>query len=200
MDAKHEKKIYGENPVFIFDPKDTSNIPVQGLHKGAITRWPSLPEYLREEFIKAFSKAVLFNQSNRIIEQEWLRLFIRMRGEIYKCPCGEVYFADPSAPNPCPKCGKSADFEMYMQTKRYNVPVHQRTKLYACHTEQDSDDYQTLTGEVFSAGGGFELKNLSGKNWNVCEDGNTSVISHNAVILLKKGMTINFGGANGEVV
>ena len=34
MDAKHEKKIYGENPVFVWDPNDNSNRPVQGLHKG----------------------------------------------------------------------------------------------------------------------------------------------------------------------
>jgi serine/threonine protein kinase len=78
MDAKHEKKIYGENPVFIFDPDDNSNRPVQGLHKGAINNWPSLPPCTQEMFIKAFSKDVLANPANRIIEQEWLRLFIRM--------------------------------------------------------------------------------------------------------------------------
>lgn len=79
MDAAHEKKIYGTNPVFIFDPSDDSNQPVQGLNKGAIKDWPLLPEYLRQEFIKAFSKEVLLdNPEERIIEQEWLRLFIRM--------------------------------------------------------------------------------------------------------------------------
>ncbi|GHV84603.1 hypothetical protein AGMMS50230_02110 [Spirochaetia bacterium] len=102
MDAKHEKKIYGENPVFVFDPDDKSNIPVQGIHKGVISRWPFLPGYLREEFVKAFSKEVLGDPNKRIIEQEWLRLFIRMRSEVFKCPCGEVYFADPVKPNPCP--------------------------------------------------------------------------------------------------
>ena len=93
MDTKHERSIYGENPVFIFDPTDKSNIPVQGLHKGAIANWPLLPAYLQKEFIKAFSKDVLKNPANRIIEQEWLRIFIRMRSEIFKCSCGEVYFA-----------------------------------------------------------------------------------------------------------
>ncbi|MDR0600594.1 MAG: hypothetical protein LBG84_11070, partial [Treponema sp.] len=79
MDAAHEKKIYGENPVFVWDPDDTSNRPVQGIHRGAISKWPQLPEYLRDEFIKAFSKEVLQDPNKRIIEQEWLRLFIRMR-------------------------------------------------------------------------------------------------------------------------
>jgi hypothetical protein len=110
MDVKHEQKIYGENPLFIFGPDDASNRPVQGLHKGAISRWPFLPAYTKELFVRAFSKDILHDPANRIIEQEWLRLFIRMRAEIYKCSCGEVYFADPAAPNPCPSCGKTNAF------------------------------------------------------------------------------------------
>ena len=200
MDAKHEKKIYGENPVFIFDPGDKSNIPVQGLHRGAITRWPFLPKYLRSEFIKAFSKNILFNPAERIIEQEWLRLFIRMRGEVYKCTCGEVYFADPETPNPCPACGKSNPFALYIKTKRYNVPVHKKTRLYAGHTEQDSDDFQTLTGEAAAADGGFMLKNCSGKNWSITENENVTALSPGDSAALKKGMSINFGGGSAEII
>ncbi|MDR1637023.1 MAG: hypothetical protein LBR93_06765 [Treponema sp.] len=119
MDAEHERRIYGTNPVFIFDPDDSSNHPVQGIHKGAITRWPFLPEYLRQEFIRAFSKEVLSDPSKRIIEQEWLRLFIRMKGEIYKCPCGEVYFADPVVPNQYPACRKTQFFPVLYK----NIPL-----------------------------------------------------------------------------
>jgi len=198
MDANHDKKIYGENPVFIFDPDDKSNIPVQGLNNGAISRWPFLPAYLQEEFIKAFSKDALKNPANRIIEQEWLRIFIRMRAEVFKCPCGEVYFADPVNPNPCPSCKKANPFPFYIKTNRYKVPVHQRTKLYACHTENDSDNFETLTGEVSAKGSDFELKNVSAKNWTVT-DGDSSVsITPNSVVALKKGMVINFGQAKAD--
>jgi serine/threonine protein kinase len=200
MDAKHEKKIYGENPVFIFDPEDNSNRPVQGLHKGAISRWPYLPLYAREMFVKAFSKDVLANPANRIIEQEWLRLFIRMRSEIYKCPCGEVYFADPAKPNPCPSCGKTNAFPCYIKTYRYNLPVHRRTKLYACHTEKDSDDFRTLTGEVTAQGGDFELANVSDKNWNITVDETITTLAPNIAIALKKGMGITFGSAEAEII
>ena len=200
MDAKHEKKIFGENPVFIFDPGDKSNRPVQGLNKGAITRWPFLPVYLQELFIKAFSKEVMDDPSRRIIEQEWLRTFIRMRSEIYKCPCNEVYFADPVNSNLCPACKKKNTFPFYIKTYRYNLPVHQRTKLYACHTEKDSDDFETLTGEVSAKGNDFELKNVSGKNWMVTEDGNTTSLAPNSAVALNKGMSINFGNANIEII
>jgi DNA-binding helix-hairpin-helix protein with protein kinase domain len=200
MDAKHEKQIYGENPVFIFNPDDKSNMPVQSLHKGAITRWPFLPSYLQEKFIKAFSKDVLLNPANRIIEQEWLRIFIRMRSEIYKCSCGEVYFAEPANPNACPGCKKQNKFPMYIKTYRYNIPVHQRTKLYACHTEKDSDDFEILAGEISINGNDFRLKNVSSKNWAITDESNSFSVEPGVVISLKKGMAINFGQASAEIV
>jgi len=200
MDYEHEKKIYGENPVFIFDPNDDSNRPVQGLNKGAIANWPFLPIYFQDLFKKAFSKEALHDPSKRIIELDWLRTIIRMRTEIYKCSCGEVYFADPANPNPCPKCKKQNVFPFYIKCGRYNVAVHQRTKLYACHTEKDSDNFKILTGEVATKDGVFELKNSSGKNWTVTENGNTSSVAPNAVVILKKGITINFSNVQAEII
>ncbi|MCL1994243.1 MAG: hypothetical protein FWG66_14965 [Spirochaetes bacterium] len=195
MDAKHEKKIYGEAPLFIFDPGDKSNVPVQGLHTGAIKRWPLLPAYLQEKFVQAFSQDVLKKPENRIIERDWLRLFIRMRSEVYKCSCGTVYFADPVAQNACPSCRTKNTFS-YIKTHRYNLPLHQRTKLYACHSEKDSDDYETLTGEVSAKDGNFELKNLSGKSWTQAAEG----IAPNGSVVLKKGMEISFGEGKAEII
>jgi len=195
MDAKSEKRIYGEKPVFIWDPNDDSNRPVQGIHKGAIMRWPLLPVYLQEAFIKSFGKEALTDPMRRIIEQEWLRLFIRMRSEIFKCSCGTVYFADPVNINPCYACEKQNAFPFYIKTHRYDLPVHQRTKLYVCHTEKDSDDFETLTGEVSANGNEFELKNLSEKNWMVTDGDSTVSIAPNATFVLKKGLKINFASS-----
>jgi DNA-binding helix-hairpin-helix protein with protein kinase domain len=201
LTAQEEKRIYGENPVFIFDPTDKSNTPLPGMHKGAITRWPFLPVYLQAEFAKAFSKEVLADPGKRIIEQEWLRLFIRMRGEIYKCPkCGEVYFADPLAPNPCPGCKKKNSFPFSIKTQRYVLPVHERTKLFFCHTDKDSEDFETPTGEVKAIGTGFNLKNVSGKNWSITHAGTTNTLAPNGEIELEKGMVIGFGGSTAEIV
>ena len=200
MDAKHERKIYGENPVFVWDPDDNSNRPVQGLHKGAIVRWPFLPSYVQDLFTKAFSKDVLNDPANRIIETEWLRAFIRMRSEIFKCPCGEVYFADPVENNPCPACKKNNLFSIYIKTYRYNLPVHQRTKLYICHIDKDSDDFQNIAGEVTINGDEYEMKNISNKNWIVIDGENNITIEHNKSLLLKKGLVINFGQSNAEII
>jgi len=199
MDAKSEKRIYGENPVFIWDPTDDSNRPVQGLHKGAVVRWPFLPKYVQDLFKKAFSKEVMKDRTKRILEQEWLRIFIRMRTEVFQCPsCKNIYFADPADPNPCPetKCGKKNVFPMYLKTPRYNVPIHQKTKLYACHTIKGSDDYETLTGEVTQSGNDFILKNVSKETWTY----GSNAVAPGGTVKLEKGMNINFGLVNVDVI
>jgi serine/threonine protein kinase len=196
MDAKHERQIYGENPVFVMDPTDKSNIPVQGLHKGVINNWPFLPKYAQEQFIKAFSKEVLTTPNRRLLTPEWLKLFIRMRSEIYKCSCGEVYFADPVNLNPCPSCKKTNSFPFIIEINKYALPVHERTKLYACHTEKDSEDFKTLCAEVAKKGSDFELKNVSKKNWMVTDGGATTSVAPGAATPLKKGIKIDFGNVN----
>ena len=200
MDAEHERKIYGDNPVFVWDPDNNSNRPVQGLHKGAIVKWPFLPIYIQELFIKAFSKEVLKDPGNRITETEWLRAFIRMRSEIFKCSCGEVYFTDPVENNNCPACKKKNIFKYYIKTYRYNLPVHQRTKLFICHIEKDSDDFLTIAGEVTVIGDEFELKNLTNRNWIITEKEIDITIEPNKVFMLKKGIVINFGHSNAEII
>jgi serine/threonine protein kinase len=201
MNAKYEKKIYGENPVFIYDPKDDSNRPVQGIHKGVINKWPFLPDYLQEAFKKAFSNEVLTNPQQRIIEQEWLRIFIRMRGEIDKCACGEIYFADPISQNLCPECRKNKKtYPMYIKTQRYNVSVHPRTKLFACHTAKGSDDFETQTGEVSASGSDYMLKNKTQETWYVNDAGTQTPVAPEGSFKLKKGTTINFDAVSVEVV
>lgn len=123
-----------------------------------------------------------------------------MRSEIFKCYCGEIYFADPVNNNPCPSCKKTNPFPFYIKTYRYNLPVHQRTKLYTCHIEKDSDDFQTVAGETIINGNELEIKNVSNKNWTVTVEGNDTSIAPNTVFTIKKGMVINFGQSNAEII
>ncbi|GMO34485.1 MAG: hypothetical protein Ta2B_14970 [Termitinemataceae bacterium] len=194
-----EKKFYGKEPVFIYDPHDTSNRPEPGIHRGAIKRWGIFPTCLQEMFQKAFSKQALSDQSYRVLEIDWLRLFIRLKSEIFKCSCGEVFFADAIQETVCPACGKKNKFSMYIKIKRYNVPIHQRTKLYACHTE-DSEDYTTLMAEVSQKAGDFELKNVSDKAWIASNNGKQSTIASGSSVVLKKGCVLDFGGTSAEII
>jgi serine/threonine protein kinase len=200
MTEELEKKFYGKEPVFIYDPADTSNRPEPGIHRNALKRWTRYPVCLREMFQKAFSKQALSDPSYRVLEIDWLRLFIRLRAEIFKCSCGEVFFAGAMEETPCPACGKKNKFAMYIKTPRYNIPVHQRTKLYACHTEVESNDFSTLTGEIDRETGSISLKNVSNKAWTATEDNKKVTVAPGSLAPLCKGITLDFGGQTAEII
>lgn len=46
------RKIYGEEPVFIFDPTDDSNRPNEKVHSGVIELWNCIPQYMKDLFIQ----------------------------------------------------------------------------------------------------------------------------------------------------
>ncbi len=52
-----ERHVYGENPIFIFDPGKQQNRPVRGIHTNVINRWPLFPEFVRQAFIEAYPTA-----------------------------------------------------------------------------------------------------------------------------------------------
>jgi serine/threonine protein kinase len=55
LDLPAMTKIYGKEPIFIFDPNDDSNRPVPGIHDNALAFWRIYPQFLRDIFIRAFT-------------------------------------------------------------------------------------------------------------------------------------------------
>ena len=197
-----ERKIYGEEPLFIFD-QDDSNAPVPGINNNAIKRWPLYPSYVREKFTEAFSQEAMKDPSRRIIEKDWLKVFIRLRGEIYKCKnCGEIFFADPVTESPCPFCLHIQKFELHIAMPRINMALHERTKLYECHVDSDNDDFRTVAAEIVlnEAAGAMELKNKSKKTWLLInKDGKQSSKASGKAVPLEAGTKIIFGNTKGEI-
>lgn len=87
-----ERRHYGFEPLFVYDPDDDSNRPVRGVHNNIIKFWRIMPDYIREAF--EFSFTIGLNEpSKRLIEKQWLDLLKKMRGEITACSsCGSQNF------------------------------------------------------------------------------------------------------------
>jgi len=80
--------------------------------------------------------------------------------------------------------------------------LHERTKLYECHTDINSLDFQTVAAEmvVNEKNGEPELKNCSKKTWLMIDkDGNQSPKSSGKTVPLKTGTLIIFGNTQGEI-
>ena len=134
MVSPYTDRIYGSQALFIFDPNDKSNeIPknVKGLGN-ALKRWPYLPPYIKDIFLKAFSQETIKNPNRRLREIEWLKALVRFRSEIIKCSCGNEVFMNESNTVKCDGCGKPHKTANLLKVPEYSFIATRGTRLYRC--------------------------------------------------------------------
>lgn len=199
-----EQRFYGKEPLFIYDPDDSSNMPVRGVHCNVIRLWPLYPKFIRDKFIKAFSQEALCGSSTRLSDNDWQITFTRLRDSLIKCPCGGETFIDVEcAESFCINCGTKIPRPPLLLTKKYKVVLFPGNKLYRCHTDSDSDEFSEITGEVIRSQNRasiWGLRNLSDKEWNVTlTDGSVSCCEKGKVTIIVKTDTIDFGDCESSI-
>jgi hypothetical protein len=85
LDPPAMTRLYGTDPIFIFDPNDRSNAPVAGEQDNAIAFWPIYPQFLRDRFITAFTDGIRNPQNGRVRESQWRGDMVRLRDAIIYC-------------------------------------------------------------------------------------------------------------------
>lgn len=198
-----ERKFYGSDPVFVWDPANDANRPVRGVHTNEIKLWPLYPGFVRKTFEKAFSHEVMVGNdtTHRVIEKEWQEVFTTLRDLTIKCSCGSETFIDPSQQScRCINCGKSIERPPILKVKKYHAALAPGKKLYACHVQYDSDDFKEAKGEVISSRNNpslLGLRNDSNNTWEaILPNGSSKGYPNGQVIKLGKGIKINFGNGN----
>ena len=90
-------RLYGTDPLFIFDPNDTGNRPLPGHHDNALKLWPLYPGFVQALFLRAFGDG-LRDAHSRVRESQWRSDLIRLRDSIFHCQgCGAENFYDLAA-------------------------------------------------------------------------------------------------------
>lgn len=129
MTDKEARRIYGEKPIFIFDPTDDSNRPDPEVGKSVIAVWKCLPQYMKDVFIRAFSKDSL-ERGHRVVELEWLRALTRFRSDIVRCSCGNDVFTENARDICCDICGKKMTFKDKVHLPEYSIPAVPDSRIY----------------------------------------------------------------------
>ncbi len=209
LTEKIEKKLYGENPVFIWDSKDDTNRPVRGIHNNVIKRWPLFPAILRETFTKALSKesmTVASERQTRVMEVDWKKVFIAMRNMLVSCPhCkNETFLNTEESASNCMNCGKSIEKPDILKLNKEQIVLLPGMKLYAS-TTQDGGEYNKITGEIIPNKNNPNLlgiRNLSTDIWvGFTRDGSQKNVESNQVIPVLKGIKITFQrGKQSEII
>lgn len=196
---------YGKDAVFVFDPDNDTNRPVRGIHDNVIKLWPIYPSYIRNAFTDLFTNGIK-KPNKRLIENEWQKLFVRLRSEIIPCVCGRTTYSSMFETTDhgtlkCRKCG--SEYPILKFDNGSIIPLYENCRLYACNTKKGSDDFNTVTGEVIENAlhkGVFGIKNLSGETWSVTLSGKgTKTIDSGKGFPIMNGIVIDFNGIKGMI-
>jgi len=203
---EREKELYGTNPVFIFDPDNNANRPVNGIHQNPIKLWPRYPDFFQDAFIQSFVKGMK-NPNSRLPDNEWQKILVKLRDEASTCPfCKQDWALNKFSQNTTINCvcGRAYSTPLRLQVGKYSIPLFPGKKLYACHTIKDSDDYNTITGEIIMNKNNpalWGIKNLSQDKWEmITSSGEHKPIDSNSVIPIGAGIAVVFKHITGKIV
>ena len=187
-----ERRHYGFEPLFVYDPADDSNRPVRGVHNNIIKFWQIMPDYIREAFEFSFTTG-LNEPQKRLIEKQWLDLLKRLRGDITACSCGRQNFlpameTDSEGKLVCP-CGNHYPKPLSLVGEKSRVLLFDGAKLF--------DDNVNVCAEVVRNKKNpalWGLKNLTESDWNcVLPNGTEKTVPVGSAAPIFTGTSITVG-------
>lgn len=93
LDLPSMERLYGIDPLFIFDPEDDSNYPDPVYHNNALVFWNIYPKLLKDLFIRSFTEGIRDPINGRVRETEWQIALSDLRDSIFYCyKCGAENF------------------------------------------------------------------------------------------------------------
>jgi serine/threonine protein kinase len=212
LDLPAMTKIYGSEPIFIFDPTNDSNRPVPGYHDNALVFWLIYPQFLRNLFTKAFTEGIRDPVNGRVVESVWRAAMVRLRDSIVYCAqCGSENFYDADAmqvpggnPAQCWSCKKELQFPPRIRIGRNLVMLNYDTKLYPHHIDNARMyDFSVSVAEVSRHPNDpnmWGLKNASSEKWvSTTAGGAVKDVEVGRNVTIAAGTRIQFGRTEGEI-
>ncbi|MDG1484559.1 MAG: serine/threonine protein kinase [Myxococcota bacterium] len=202
-----QRKFYGKQPVFIFDPDNDTNRPVPGFHDHAIRNWSIYPHFLQRLFTRSFTEG-LHEPALRVREGEWMEAFSRLRDSLFYCSgCGSENFYDfernvEGQQQPCWRCGVSTPMPMRLELGDRWILLNHNTALYGHHLGRRLDFSRALAqvSQHPQDERKWGLTNLSKESWTYrARDGGLKECAPGRSVPLRSGLVVNFGRREGVI-
>lgn len=213
FDLPAMNKLYGFEPLFIFDPNNKSNRPVAGYQDNALIYWAIYPKFLRDLFTKSFT-AGLTDVHSRISASEWRRQLLRLKDTIVDCGCSAENFYDEDELKTnghlksCWSCQKTLVLPPRIRIKQstgqeFTVILNNKAELYPYHLyPARTNDITPAVAQVVQHPTNpniWGLKNLTVDVWTFTDNGVLKTVEQGKSVTLATGITINFGQAQAEI-
>ncbi len=211
LDLPAMNKLYGTEPLFIYDPNDSSNAPVPGLHENALAFWRIYPQFLRDIFTWAFTDG-LRNPLARVRESEWRAECVRLRDAILYCSyCASENFYDAEQlkaaggiPGLCWSCAAQLQLPPRIRINRKVIMLNHDTQLFPHHISAgrlyDFSQPVAVIASHPTQQNVWGIKNLSGHKWaSTSAEGKIKDVEPGQSVTLRVGTRIQFGDTEGEI-
>lgn len=204
LDIHAMNRLYGTNPVFVFDPKNKTNRPVKGYQDNVWEFWDLYPQNIKDLFIQSFTVG-LTTPEKRVTERKWMELFANLMSGITQCSCGaEVFYDETKAtqgvPQVCWHCGRPVKFPVSLVVGKNRVLLQKDAKLYAHHITGNYD-MTTIVGTVVQNPKNpnlWGIRNESDSNWTYIKpDGQQIPVGNGRSAAIAKDVKIDFGQETG---
>lgn len=207
LDAKMENKLYGTEPIFIFDPANNANGPVDPLHNAVVYRWRSLNDELRELFIRSFTTG-LFSSGARVHEFSWRNAFNAVPSRTFQCAnCGyenilDLGPDDELLPGQCGYCEAPPEPPpVLVSDKRLVVLEAGRPVSRDQLTDSDSQEQVAMIEAHPQRPAILGMRNLLDETWRVEIPGfSAAPIAPGKTVRLIDGTRIELAGASTRIV
>lgn len=205
LDAAAETRLYGTEPLFLFDPLDASNGPVPGLHDPIEARWNALPTAVRELFIRAFGEG-LHDAAARVLETEWRALRL-VEDASFACEsCGFEHVADPRrdpvVDSHCRACGEALDPPPILVVADGASALTVGTELPGDLLERGGSPAPAARVEAHPKHPDrVGLRNLTQQTWQVSlPDQSVYAVPPGQVVRILPGAVLGFGRMTGRII
>ncbi len=193
-----ERRKYGKEAVFVYNPMDSSNRPDSTIHKNSVLFWAYCPDSLKQMFQKALSHEAIIDPNNRVSDKDWKELFLNLRRTLIVCPKSpkgkDHDFMTDSMVNKCIRCKDSivvntilhfSDNTDYVVSGHKFVYINDEMTPIACGVMRINDDGTYEQG----------VRNISNTTWNIqTPSGKLMQIEPGKNMPLRNGMQIRFRG------
>jgi DNA-binding helix-hairpin-helix protein with protein kinase domain len=208
FEDRAKRRTFGEDPVFVFDPKDDRNRPVEGIQSTLINNWRRLPRSIQDAFTQVFTEG-LKTPNRRMNDTQWVKAFSKLRDSLYPCSsCGLEGFYDRqliqsgSQTLTCSFCGHQDPVPPRIRIKDTDTVVllTPRTRLYPYHMGQTHDFSQPVAEMAQHPRDPTKwgLRNLGKRNWIYRdEDGSGKDVPPGKSLVLRHKRVIDFGQVEG---
>ncbi len=202
-DTDSDLRHYGFDPLFCFDPSDTSNRPDPQFHPHVEMMWATLPDQARRLFMRSFSEGLMAPE-RRVVDSEWCAVLADMWSGLIVCEtCGAgSYLTLDGRPHSCGRCGQAHGEILAVRAGEHLMVVRHGSALTGHHLRGDFD-FTRIIGTVErhpSQEGVFGFRNDGDRPLQyVDRHGRSFSLAPGKRARLAEGARIDFGSVTGVV-